>query len=78
MEREEVKKLFLDSSDLYDIPIGTSIISKEAFESLIDKIYDDFERKIDNQISYLEDLGWYEFDDKKQAIESMYELKGML
>ena len=52
-----------------------SILELEFF---INKIYDDFEKKIDNQISYLEDCGWYEFDDKEQAIKAMYELRDTL
>ena len=70
MTREKSKQTF---DWLYE-----SGFTKEDVFILLNKIYDDFEKKIDNQISYLEDCGWYEFDDKEQAIKAMYELRDTL
>lgn len=77
MNRIEALKYFKDTGYIYGLK-NTAIFSKEAFDFMINKIYDDFEKKIDSQITSLEDIGWYEYDDKIKAIESLYELKELL
>lgn len=47
----------------------------ERGQVLINKIYDDFEEKIDKAIIEAEDSGWYEYDDKNTCIELLYQLK---
>ena len=50
----------------------------ENLKHAVNKIYDDFENSIDEQISALEDYGWYEYDDKVLCITAFYELKEVL
>lgn len=52
-----------------------NINSMLELEFYINKIYDEFEDEIDAKIRYLEDSGWYEYDDKELAICALYDLK---
>lgn len=75
MTREEALNKEGEIFYMRDILYDNEIYDDGEVEKLINKIYDNFENKIDLCIAEAEDMGWYEYNDKQQCLDILYKLK---